>query len=248
MAKLCYCRRSSILTYLASLELLPSICTHLWQGKCWCPVVAQQSLFPGSWITGMWRTAQWNSGKYWFLIFFPLQLVKLPSIIFSFEGFGKALAVLQNWKWLASERSITANTLLLEWMSWRLNWSLPFLASWFEFHFLSLISTWHPNTLNFLDFFFPGKTSQHSKFSIALSEDIILQLLLKRRSAKIVVGWQLLEWRNKSSFSVLTNYLKPIPVYTVKLIRLLSELSIQGRVKANSILTHRVNLRVKNRS
>lgn len=45
---LCYCRRSTTLTHLASLELLPSICTHLWQGICWCPAVAQQSLFSGS--------------------------------------------------------------------------------------------------------------------------------------------------------------------------------------------------------
>lgn len=53
-----YCRRSTTLTHLASLQLLSSICTHLWQWMCWCPAVAQQSLFPGSWITGMWRTVQ----------------------------------------------------------------------------------------------------------------------------------------------------------------------------------------------
>lgn len=62
----CYCRHSTTLTHLASLELLPSICTYLWQWMCWCPAVAQQSLFPGSWITGMWRTAQRNSGRHMF--------------------------------------------------------------------------------------------------------------------------------------------------------------------------------------
>lgn len=43
-----YCRRSTTLTHLASLQLLPSICTHLWQWMCWCPAVAQQSLFPAA--------------------------------------------------------------------------------------------------------------------------------------------------------------------------------------------------------
>lgn len=59
-------RQGSFLLYtqhLAGLGLLLSIWAHLWQGMCWCPEVAQPSLFPGSWITGVWRTAQWNSGR-----------------------------------------------------------------------------------------------------------------------------------------------------------------------------------------
>ena len=91
---LCYCRRSTTLTHLASLELLLSICSHLWQGMCWCPAVAQQNLFPGSWITGMWRTAQWNSGRHMFgmlacLFGFSSQPIKLSSIIFLLKAWEK---------------------------------------------------------------------------------------------------------------------------------------------------------------
>lgn len=157
----------------AGLELLLSIWAHLWQEMCWCPEVL--SLFPGSWITGMWRTAQWNSGRqmlrlitgpfylFCLFVFWSSQPIKPSSITFLLKAFEKpAESCTIPWQFCGTESDWQATDQLLpiflSWseMSWRLFWSLPLSASCFEFYFLPLISTWHLNLFIFL-MLFQGK-------------------------------------------------------------------------------------------